>query len=224
MKKKKNFSLWLLLFIFLTTFSLDSIEIKTSFFLPIKTIRIEGITNADKKAVEKKLSKFYGQSIIFVGSSQFKEISNDLKYINKIQIKKIYPDKIKIKIIEYKPIGVFVNKNKKILLLEGGGLIKNFDLNDFNNLPTVIGNEAQKKFHFFYKSLENANFNIDLVKQFNYFDINRWDIFLTNGKLIKLPKNHYQNSIKKFLSIQNKKDFSNFKVFDFRINGELILK
>ena len=128
MKKKKNFSLWLLLFIFLTTFSLDSIEIKTSSFLPIKTITIEGITNADKKTVEKKLSKFYGQSIIFVGSSQFKEISNDLKYINKIQIKKIYPDKIKINIIEYKPIGVFVNKNKKILLLEGGGLIKNFDL------------------------------------------------------------------------------------------------
>ena len=49
MKKKKNFSLWLLLFIFLTTFSLDSIEIKTSFFLPIKTIRIDIVPEEEKK-------------------------------------------------------------------------------------------------------------------------------------------------------------------------------
>ena len=26
-----------------------------------------------------------------------------------------------------------------------------------------------------------------LIKQFNYFNINRWDIILNDGKVIKLP-------------------------------------
>jgi len=65
---------------------------------------------------------------------------------------------------------------------------------------------------------------IELVKQFNYYDINRWDIILKDGKVLKLPSKNYDNSIKKFLSIYKKNNFDNFKIFDFRINGQLILK
>ena len=107
MKEKKSFFLWLLLFIFLTTYSLDSIEIKQSSFLPVKTIDIEGVTNSDKNEIQKMLNKFYGKSIIFISRSQFNHISKSLKFINQLQIKKIYPDKIKVKVIEYKPLGVF---------------------------------------------------------------------------------------------------------------------
>ena len=224
MKRKNNFFLWLLLFIFLTTYSLDSIDITKSSFLPVKIIKIEGVINADKEEIEKKFGQFNGKSIIFISRSQFKEISRSLKFIKELQIKKIYPDKIKLKVIEYKPLGIFIDKNKKLLLLEDGGVIENYKNNKFNHLPIVIGNGAQKKFHIFYKSLENVNFESNLVKQFNYFDINRWDILLKDGKILKLPNNNYQNSLEKFLSIYKKDGFSAFEVFDFRIIGELVLK
>ena len=68
------------------------------------------------------------------------------------------------------------------------------------------------------------NFQIELVEKFNYFDINRWDIVLKDGKILKLPSKNYQNSLEKFLSIYKKDGFSAFEVFDFRIIGELILK
>ena len=216
--------MWLLLFIFLTTYSLDSIDITKSSFLPVKIIKIEGVINADKEEIEKKFGQFNGKSIIFISRSQFKEISRGLKFIKELQVKKIYPDKIKLNVIEYKPMGVFVGKNKKLLLLEGGGIIENYENNKFNHLPLVIGNGAQKKLHLFHQSLENVNFESNLVKQFNYFDINRWDILLKDGKILKLPNNNYQNSLEKFLSIYKKEGFSTFKVFDFRISGELILK
>ena len=224
MKKNNNFFLWLLLFIFLTTYSLDSIEITNNSFLPVKTIKIEGVINADKEEIEKRLTQFNGKSIIFISRSQFREISRSLKFVKELQIKKIYPDKIELKIIEYKPQGIFVDKNKKLLLLEDGDIIENYDNNKFNHLPVVTGNGAQKKFHIFYKSLENVNFELKLVKQFNYFDINRWDILLKDGKILKLPNKNYQNSLEKFLSIYKKEGFNNFDVFDFRILGELILK
>ena len=40
----------------------------------------------------------------------------------------------------------------------------------------------------------------------------------------KYGENKYEDSIKEFLSIYKKKDYYDFKVFDFRIKGQLILK
>ena len=58
----------------------------------------------------------------------------------------------------------------------------------------------------------------------DYFNINRWDVVLKDDKVVKLPTKNYENSLAKFLSIYKKNNFSNFKVFDFRIKGQLILK
>ena len=48
------------------------------------------------------------------------------------------------------------------------------------------------------------NFQTELIKQFNYFDINRWDVILKDGKVVKLPTENYENSLNKFLSIYKK--------------------
>tara|TARA_B100000029_G_scaffold469148_1_gene506790 strand:- start:7268 stop:7942 length:675 start_codon:yes stop_codon:yes gene_type:complete len=224
MRKKKNFFLWLFLFIFLTTYSFDSIENKKNSFLPIKIIKIEGANNSDQEEIQKRLNKFKGKSIILIGKNQFRKIGHNLKFVKELKIKKIYPDTIKVIIIEYEPIGIFFSESKKFLLTKNGKVIQNYQDGKFNTLPQVYGKNAKKSFHIFYKSLENTNFETELIKQFNYFDINRWDIILKNDKVVKLPTNNYENSLKKFLSIYKKENFNAFKIFDFRIKGQLILK
>ena len=224
MKKENSFFLWLFLFVFLTTFSFNSSQKKTSSFLPIKLIEVEGVNNSDKEEILKRLNKFYGKSIIFISRDQLKESVYKLQFVKEIRAKKIYPDKIRLIIIEYKPIGIFINKNKKIIITNGGELIENYQNNKFKNLPLVFGNDAEKNFSTFYRSLERLDFQIELIKQFNYFNINRCDVVLKDDKVVKLPTKNYENSLAKFLSIYKKNNFSNFKVFDFRIKGQLILK
>ena len=56
------------------------------------------------------------------------------------------------------------------------------------------------------------------------YKINRWDIILKNGKVIKLPNKNYKHLLKEFLSIYKKENFKDFKVFDFRTGQQLILK
>ncbi len=224
MKKEKSFFLWLFLFIFLTTYSFNSAQKTTNSFLPIKKIEIEGINNSDKEEIAKRLNQFKGKSIIFISRSQLKESAHNLQFVKEIRAKKIYPDKIKLIIIENKPIGIFINKNKKFIITNGKKLIENYQGNKFKDLPLVYGKEAGKNFSTFYQSLADMNFQMELIKQFNYFDINRWDVILKDGKVVKLPTENYENSFKKFLSIYKKSNFSNFKVFDFRIKGQLVLK
>jgi len=71
---------------------------------------------------------------------------------------------------------------------------------------------------------EATDFDLKLIKQFNYYDINRWDLLLVDEKLIKLPPEGYEESILKFLEIYEKDNFKKFKLFDFRLKNELILK
>ena len=66
--------------------------------------------------------------------------------------------------------------------------------------------------------------NLDMVKRYSYYDINRWDLLLVDEKLIKLPPEGYEESILKFLEIYEKDNFKKFKLFDFRLKNELILK
>ena len=101
MRKEKSFFLWLFLFIFLTTYSFNSAQEKTSSFLPIKIIEIEGINNSDKKEIVKRLNQFRGKSIIFISRNQLKESAYSLQFVKELRAKKIYPDKIKLIIIEH---------------------------------------------------------------------------------------------------------------------------
>ena len=64
---------------------------------------------------------------------------------------------------------------------------------------------------------------ISEVKSFYYFDIGRWDIILKDGKTIKLPPKNFETSIENFSEINNNENFNKYKIFDYRINDQLIL-
>ena len=226
MKRKKSFFLWLFLLIVLTTYNFDSKENLVSSFFKIKKIEIEGIQNSDRKEIEEKFNPLKEKNIIFTNQKQFRKLIDNLELVKEIKVKKIYPDKIKITIKEFKIIGIFVDEKnqKEYILTDHGKVINNYNKKQFNDLPLVFGKNADKIFFTFYPSLKAAGFEIELIKYFNYFDIKRWDIILKDGKLIKLPSTNYEKSLKKFLSIYETENFKKFRVFDFRVNGQLIIK
>ena len=226
MKRKKSFFLWLFLLIVLTTYNFDSKENLVSSFFKIKKIEIEGIQNSDRKEIEEKFNPLKEKNIIFTNQKQFRKLIDNLELVKEIKVKKIYPDKIKITIKEFKIIGIFVDEKnqEEYILTDHGKIINNYNKKQFNDLPLVFGKNADKIFFTFYPSLEAAGFEIELIKYFNYFDIKRWDIILKDGKLIKLPSTNYEKSLKKFLSIYETENFKKFRVFDFRVNGQLIIK
>ena len=221
---KKKFFLWFFLLIFLTTYNYHGKKKSFPNFFFIKQIEIVGVKNSNKEELELRLDKIRSKNIIFLSEKDFKEAIKDMNFINSLEIKKIYPKKIKVTVIEDLPIGIYLNDNgEKYLLLENNKIIKNHNY-EFENLPEVYGEGALEKFSNFYSNLQKTSLNLNLVKRFNYHDINRWDILLKDEKLIKLPADNYENSILKFLEIYEKNSFKKFRIFDFRIKNELIVK
>ena len=158
-------------------------------------------------------------------NTEIASIITDLDFVKDIGIKKIYPDKIEININEHKIVAVISNKENKYILSEEGHIIENYN-DKFNSLPLIYGKNTENYFPYFYKLLNDINFNFNKIKYLKYFESNRWDIFLKDGKIIKLSsdESEIKESLANFMAVYSDIKFKQYKIFDFRVKNQLILK
>ena len=221
MSKLKTVLLSFLLLMILTTYNPNSLSLDINVF-KIKVIEISN----DKIINEKKLlntlyTELYDTNLFFLKNEKVLKIIDKNKIIKRLEIKKIYPDKLHIKIYEKDPIAI-VNKNKqKFYLINNGEEIDYFDNLKLSHLPNIF--EIKKIFKI-YSVLNKNNFPISDIKSFYYFDIGRWDIIMKDQKIIKLPTKNFNESVKNFLRLESEINFEKYKIFDYRIKDQLILK
>ena len=189
----------------------------------IKEIKIENNEILDDQELIKIFSFLYNKNIIFLSSYKLKKNIDQNSFIEKIEIKKIFPNKLVIKVFEKKPIAIFIDKyKKKYYLGKKIDLIEFRNIPKFKNLPIVEG--EQKSFKKLFNNLIKINFPTEEIISYKLFKINRWNIEMTDKKILKLPEKNYTKSLKNFINIKNKTNFEKYKIFDYRLNNQLILK
>ena len=143
-------------------------------------------------------------------------------FIDSFKIKKKYPSTLEVKIFEKKPIAILVTQNKKFYLSERIDLIEFKSLPNYPDLPYVFGNIDD--FKIFYKDLRKINFPLDIIKKYTLYGTKRWDLETKNYNVIKLPSKNYIRSLESYLNLKSKNGFEKYKLFDYRIRDQLILK
>ena len=217
---KKRLVIAVALLILFTTITLHP-KIAISKF-NLKKINIENNFLLSKKDIKKLLIPIYDTNLIILRNKEIENLLTKNSLIESFNIKKKYPNALKIKIFEKKPIAILQNKKKKFYLSEKIDLIEFKDLPDYQNLPYVFGNKDE--FEIFYNNLIKINFPFNQIKKYTLYETNRWDLLTKNNNMIKLPSKNYMESLKNYLNLQNKNDFKKYKIFDYRINNQLILK
>ena len=210
----------LVLFFLLTTITFEP-KIITSKF-NVNKIIIENNNILKKKDIKILLSSIYKKNLIFLKNSEIQKTLEKNKFIEGFNVKKKYPSTLKIKIFEYEPIAILIVKKKKFYINKKMNLIKFENFENHKNLPNILGNKEE--FEIFYNNLKSIKFPFDEIKKYTLYGSNRWDLETKNNKIIKLHKKNYIKNLKNFLSINNKSDFEKFRIFDYRINNQLILK
>ena len=134
MRKKKGIFFWIFILITLTTYNFYSDNRSFSTYFNLKKIEVSGISNIQEEQIMTKLNVLKGKNIISINKKKISTIVKDFSYIEKIIVKKIYPDKIKIIITELDPIGIFLEENKKLILLQNGSSTTQYNQKNLNNL------------------------------------------------------------------------------------------
>ncbi len=218
---RNRFIIAITLLLLLSTYKIQINTVSNS-KLKIDKIIIENNTFIEEKEIIKKLSFLYDSNLFLLEKDKIKKKLNEIGFINSFQIKKVYPNKIKIKIFEKKPIAILQDKKKKGYYTANGDVIEFLDMKEFNDLPLVFGDS--KNFNIFLKEIKKVNFPLDEIKTFYLFESNRWDLVTTKNQTIKLPIKDYNKSLKNFLNLKDQANFEKYKTFDYRISKQLILK
>ena len=217
---KKQLVIAFILFTLLTTITFKEKIIISQF--NIKEIIVENNSLVKKRDVKKLLISIYNKNIIFLDNKEIEKALTQNSFIETFDVKKKYPKTLKIRIFEKKPIAILLNKKKKFYLSDKIELIKFENIKKYQDLPYVFGNRDD--FKIFYNDLKKINFPFDLISKYTLYESRRWDLETTEKIVIKLHSKNYLKDIKNYLDIRNKQDFNKYKIFDYRIENQLILK
>ena len=217
---KKSFFGLILLFVLLTTYSPKFSFIK-DLNLNIENIEIENNNIIKTEKIKDRLSFLYNENLFFLNIENIEENLKKEDFIESFTIKKIYPNNLKLMIVEKKVIAILQNKQKKFYISNKGDLINFIDIEFYKDLPTVFGNG--ENFYSLYLDLQNVKFPLHMIRSFYFFESGRWDLIMVDGKIIKLPVEDYLFSLKNFMLSKSKSNFDNYKIFDYRIKDQLIL-
>ena len=227
MKKFYRIILLVIALIFLSTFNpkeLNLISEKDDSFFKIKKIEIKNNLLINKNEIKEKLSNVYNKSILFIKEKDIEEPLKEIDFLEKIEVKKKYPNTIIIKIIETKPVAIIFKNKVKYLLDSSSNLISFKNDSSFNELPSVFGEGAENNFIYFLNKLKKNNFPNEQIKNFYYFQIERWNLQLLNDKIIKFPHNKIDEAIIKSVELLDREDFKNYNIIDLRVDGKIIVE
>ena len=209
------------LFVLFSTFiSQNKFTIKK---FKIQEIKIENNNILEDQELIKVFSFLYNKNLIFLNYPEIKKKIDKKSFIKKLEIKKIFPNKLVIKVFEKEPIAILIDGNKKKYYLgKKIDLIEYRNIQKYENLPIIEG--EQKSFKILFNNLIKTNFPIEKILSYRLFKLDRWDVEMTDKKILKLPEKNYNSVLINFISIKDKTNFEKYKIFDYRLNNQLILK
>lgn len=171
----------------------------------IKNVDIKGINHLNQKNILKTINHYNKQNFFNVN---LKNIYNEIKqntWVEEVSIKKIYPDTLKVDLIEKEPIAIWQNKSAYHLITKKGEIILEANLNKFkNHLPIIIGKNAHKNV---YSILQILNIDKNLTKNIwslTFLNERRWDIHFNQGLTIRLPSTRVKEAWGKVILLSEK--------------------
>ena len=173
----------------------------------IENIHITGNNILTKEDILSSFQDLKNKNIFNIDLLQIHKILLLNKWIKDLEIKRILPNTIKIKITEQKAIAIWQTKSGNKLITQKGNVILVKKVNDFKNqLPIMNGAEANQNTLKILKILKQNPQLYERIWSISYISKRRWDIHFKEGLKILLPKDDIE---KAWLRIQHlQKDYN----------------
>lgn len=215
-----NHILFVAMALFITGwFGWQEVKAQGADWLPIKYIRIEGAFQyIAKENIKQVLTEQVYQGLYNADIQQIKKSVNQLPWVKKVRVKRVWPDAIKIKIIEQSPV---VRWGSNGLLNEKGELFEPGNINEFKQLPLLVGHSGnEKKLLEIMKGLTVALDDKKMkLLEFRVNERRAWIVKLENNLKLRLGRNEPLNKFQQFLhtfSLLGEEHIAKVAVVDLR--------
>ena len=186
------------------------------------------IVNTKHKEVNEKvflkLNFLSSQNIFFINKNNILSILENLNYLESFDVKKKLPSSIIVNAKKTELIAKTYSEKNKYFIGQNGKLIKENEITNIVNLPTIFGKFEVEDFLHLKKIILLQKINHKNILKFYSHKTKRWDIYFNNNILLKLPSDNIINSLKLFNKLQKLNKVKPNMVVDLRIPNRVILK
>ena len=183
-------------------------------FFEIKKITLNGRSKSNldsiKNIVNSSLDK--NKNIINYDIDNIRNSLEETNWINKVFIRKIFPNKINIDIEEHKEFAIFNKNEKNFLLSQEGKIIHEIRNSKAYKLINIEGNFATQNIDEVKKFLSNNRELEEQISKIIVHSNNRLDVII-NNVLFKLPNKNTKKAVSQISRFTNLK---NLKMVDLR--------
>ncbi len=201
-------------------------ESSTKQGLVIEEIYVSGMKNVTEEEILQKVNMRKGQPILAINLPQSVSEILKLDWVENVTIKRKIPNLIFIDIEEKEPIAIWQNSGKLFLVDKKGSLIKEQKMQNFANLPILIGENAHFLAHDLLESL-SANSKIkDEIASIIRVGERRWNVRFRNGTEVKLPETDIMSAWTHVVELYVSGGLlhSNIKSMDLRVKDKIYIE
>ena len=218
LSKDKKIKIYFYLFLFLlfsTFYNTNSAMYLNSKF---KIINIENLNDNIKI---NELNYLLNNNIFNIDKKILSYKLKNYPILESYEIKKIYPDTIRIRLVKSNPIAKIIQNGKTVYLGDNGKIFKQTQIND--QIPEIVGVVNLEYINRIVKIINNSSFKLNKIKVIKIYPLNRFDLIFHNSDIIKFPHNVDQEFIEDaFIFYKNNNIYS--KIIDLRLRNKIITR
>jgi len=190
----------------------------------LKKIKLSGLNFENKENIMSISQLKIGKKIRLINLDQIKKRIDNLSWIKNTEIIMHSDGIIDIKVSEHKPFAIYKNLEKYFLITDKGLKFLEINNSEFEEYFTVTGENslyALANLKEIILLLNEKNINIEKAVR---IDSRRWNIYFTEGFLIKLPSENTSLVFKKFMNLNFKNvDYDKISYIDLRIPDRITI-
>ncbi|HEY1941700.1 MAG TPA: FtsQ-type POTRA domain-containing protein [Roseiarcus sp.] len=166
------------------------------------------------------------ESVPFFDAAQARKNLESLPLIKQASVRKLYPDRIVIDIVERTPVALWQKDGDVRLIAADGAVIAEMRDQRFASLPFVVGEGANERLSEFSSLLDASQELRPKIVAGVLIGERRWNLKMKSGLEVKLPENDPLSAMAELVSLQRQsrildRDLLNL---DFRVPGKVFAR
>ncbi|MEX2453319.1 MAG: cell division protein FtsQ/DivIB [Rhodospirillaceae bacterium] len=194
--------------------------------LRVDEIYLEGRTHESADRIAKVLGIGRGDPLLSVDIDGARERLEALGWIRSASVAREYPDAIRVRIVERRPLALWQRSNELVLVDDEGVVVTATDLHRFRNLLVIVGDDAPSHAGDLLAVLALAPDLKDRVNAAVRVGDRRWNIRMDNGVFVRLPENDAIDAWARFARLERSHGLlaQDLLSIDLRIPDQLIVR
>lgn len=193
----------------------------------IKYIKVIDSQKSKETDIREKISNL-SDNLLLLDKQILQNEIEQVPWVKRANIKKIFPNKIQVQVIENDPYAIFLNEGVPFLIdLDGTIITQISDQSIDTSMIQILGEKANENLESLIKSI-NIHFPelLNDIKSLEYIELRRWNMKLRRDLKIKFPDEKIDQSIinLKRLFVEQNVSESNIIEIDLRIHGRASVK